>query len=124
LLNADALRRRIGLEIRTARTDLDTARAALEQAEVRARVAEQNAREVRVRYSEGLATALEQADAAVAAFEAAAELARQRFALAISQLSFSRALGRWPAASPAFAGLMPHLDALPEREVAPDRLAP
>jgi len=46
-----------------ARTDLATARAGLEQAEVRARVAEQNAREVRVRYSEGLATALEQADA-------------------------------------------------------------
>ncbi|HEY3169622.1 MAG TPA: TolC family protein [Thermoanaerobaculia bacterium] len=126
LLNADALRRRIGLEIRTARTDLDTARAALEQAEVRARVAEQNAREVRVRYSEGLATALEQADAAVAAFEAAAELARQRFALAISQLSLSRALGRWPAASPAIARLAPSPDPLPgvERELAPDRLAP
>ena len=101
LLNADALRRRIGLEIRTAQTDLATSRAALEQAQVRARVAEQNAREVRVRYSEGLATALEQADATVAAFEAEAELARQRFALGIAQLSLSRALGRWPAAAPA-----------------------
>jgi outer membrane protein TolC len=99
LLNADALRRRIGLEIRTARTDLETARAALEQAEVQARVAEQNAQEVRIRYSEGLATALEQADAAVAAFEAAAELARQRFALGIAQLSLAQALGRWPAAA-------------------------
>jgi outer membrane protein TolC len=108
LLNADALRRRIGLEIRTARTDLETARAGLEQAQVRARVAEQNAKEVRVRYSEGLATALEQADATVSAFEAEAELARQRFALGIAQLSLSRALGRWPAASavpePAGAG--------------------
>lgn len=101
LLNADALRRRIGLEIRTAQTDLATSRAALEQAEVRSRVAEQNAREVRVRYSEGLATALEQADAAVSAFEAAADLARQRFALGIARLSLSRALGRWPAATPA-----------------------
>jgi outer membrane protein TolC len=101
LLNADALRRRIGLEIRTAQTDLATSRAALEQAGVRARVADQNAREVRVRYSEGLATALEQADAAVAAFEAAAELARQRFALGIARLSLSRALGRWPAAASA-----------------------
>lgn len=98
-LNAEALRRRIGLEIRTARTDFETARAAVEQAEVRVRVAEQNAREVRIRYSEGLATALEQADAAVSAFEAAADLARQRFALGIAQLSLSRALGRWPAAS-------------------------
>lgn len=97
LLAADALRRQIGLEVRTARTDLETARAALEQAEVRARVAEQNAREVRVRYSEGLATALEQADATASAFEASAELARQRFALGVARLSLSQALGRWPA---------------------------
>lgn len=97
LLAADALRRQIGLEVRTARTDLETARAALDQAEVRARVAEQNAREVRVRYSEGLATALEQADATASAFEASAELARQRFALGVARLSLSQALGRWPA---------------------------
>lgn len=97
LYAADALKRRIGLEVRTARTDLETARAALEQAEVRARVAEQNAREVRVRYSEGLATALEQADATASAFEASAELARQRFALGVARLSLSQSLGRWPA---------------------------
>jgi outer membrane protein TolC len=116
LLNADALRRRIGLEIRTARTDLETARAALEQAEVRARVAEQNAREVRVRYSEGLATALEQADATASAFEAAAELARQRFALGIARLSLSQALGRWPGAAPA--------PPEPAGSASADRLAP
>ena len=98
---ADALKRRIALEIRTARTDLATAGASLEQAEVRTRVAQQNAREVRIRYSEGLATALEQADAAVSAFEAEAELARQRFALGIARLSLSRSLGRWPAATSA-----------------------
>ena len=97
LYAADALKRRIGLEVRTARADLETARAALEQAEVRARVAEQNAREVRVRYSEGLATALEQADATASAFEASAELARQRFALGVARLSLSQSLGRWPS---------------------------
>lgn len=106
LLTVDALRRQIGLEVRTARTDLETARAALEQAEVRARVAEQNAREVRVRYSEGLATALEQADATASAFEASAELARQRFALGVARLSLSQAVGRWPA------------DAVPSSETA------
>lgn len=116
LLDAEALRRRIGLDIRTARTDLATARASLEQAEVRARVAEQNAREVHVRYSEGLATALEQADATVSAFEADAELARQRFALGIARLSLSRALGRWPAASPSAAKSSPGSAALPRRE--------
>ena len=62
-------------------------------------MAEQNAREVRVRYSEGLATALEQADATASAFEASAELARQRFALGVARLSLSQALGRWPAES-------------------------
>ena len=94
--NADALRRQIGLQIRTARTDLETAEAALSQAEVRSRVARQNEQEVRVRFGEGLATALEQADATASAFEADAELARQRFALRIAQLSLVRALGRWP----------------------------
>jgi outer membrane protein TolC len=108
LLNADALKRRIALEIRTARTDLATARASLEQAEVRTRVAEQNAREVRIRYSEGLATALEQADAAVSAFEAEAELARQRFALGIARLSLSRSLGRWPVATTVPVDLSSH----------------
>jgi outer membrane protein TolC len=98
-LVADALRRQIGVDIRDARADLDTAQAALEQAEVRARVADQNAEEVRVRFGEGLATALEQADAAVSAFEAAAELARQRFALAISQFALRRAVGSWPEES-------------------------
>lgn len=98
-LVADALRRRISVDIRDARADLDTAQAALEQAEVRARVADQNAEEVRVRFGEGLATALEQADAAVSAFEAAAELARQRFALAISQFALRRAVGSWPEES-------------------------
>ena len=102
-LVADALRRQVGVEIREARADLDTAQAALEQAEVRARVAQQNAEEVRVRFGEGLATALEQADAAVSAFEAEAELARQRFALAISQLAVRRAIGSWPEEEPAEA---------------------
>lgn len=116
LLDAEALRRRIGLEIRTARTDLATARASLEQAQVRARVAEQNAREVRVRYSEGLATALEQADATVSAFEADAELARQRFALGIARLSLSRALGRWPVSAQSAAEPAPRSAPLLRRE--------
>lgn len=99
-LATDQLRRLIGLEIRTARADLDTARAALEQAQVRARVAEQNAEEVRVRFGEGLATGLEQADAVVSAFEAEAELARQRFALRLAELSLLQAVGRWPSTPP------------------------
>ncbi len=103
--NADALRRRIAVEMRTARANLETAEAALQQAEVRSSVARQNEEEVRVRFGEGLATALEQADAIVSAFEADAELARQRFAVRVSQLSLVKALGRWPGeAAPVAAG--------------------
>jgi outer membrane protein TolC len=105
-LATDQLRRLIGQEIRTARADLDTAHAALEQAQVRARVAEQNAEEVRVRFGEGLATGLEQADAVVSAFEAEAELARQRFALRLAELFLLRSAGRWPSATPP-AGPVP-----------------
>jgi len=114
-LVTDRLRRQIGLEIQTARADLDTAGAGLEQAQVRARVAEQNAEEVRVRFGEGLATALEQADAVVSAFEAEAELSRQRFALRLSQLALLRAVGRWPpSASPA-----PSAPSVPDTGSAP-----
>jgi outer membrane protein TolC len=115
LLQADALRRQIGVEVRTAAADLETAEAALEQAEVQARVAGQNAEEVRVRFQEGLATALEQADAAVSAFEAQAGLARQRFALYLSQLALLRTTGRWPLGGDAAAPENPAAPSEPEK---------
>jgi outer membrane protein TolC len=99
-LETHRLRRQVGLEIRRALADLETANAALGEAEVRARVAQQNADEVRVRFGEGLATGLEQADAVVSAFEAEAGLARQRFAQSLAQLSLQRAVGRWPVVAP------------------------
>jgi outer membrane protein TolC len=102
VLQAEALRRRIGLEVRTARADLETAQGALGQAEVQARVAAQNADEVSERFRNGLATALERADAAVAAFEAEVEVERQRFALRLAELALERAVGGAPGApSPA-----------------------
>jgi outer membrane protein TolC len=100
-LAADALRRQIGLEVRSALTDLETAGAALGQAEVQARVASQNAEEVSERFANGLATALERADAAVAAFEAEAGLELQRFFLRLAELALQRALGVDPGAPPA-----------------------
>ena len=96
LLEADALRRRIGLEVRTALADLETARGALGQAEVQAQVAAQNAEEVSERFRYGLATALERADAAVAAFEADVEMERQRFFLRQAELALERAVGGTP----------------------------
>jgi outer membrane protein TolC len=95
-LDAAALRRRIDLEVRSALADLASATAALEQSEVQSRVASQNAEEVRERFANGLATALEQADATVAAFEADADAVRARLARALSALALRRALGETP----------------------------
>lgn len=95
-LHAESARRMVGLELADALSELDAARAAIAQAEVRLRVARQNADEVGARFAQGLSTVLEQADAAVSAYEAEVELARSRFALQQAQLAFGRILGRWP----------------------------
>jgi len=97
-------RRAVDLEVAQASTDLASAEASLVQAEARLAAARDNALEVRERYSYGLATALEQADAAVEQFEAESELVRQRYARALARLELARAVGLWPdgsAAAPA-----------------------
>jgi outer membrane protein TolC len=88
--------RAVTVAVRSAMTELDTARAAVMQAERRLELARENADEVRARYGRGLATAIEQADAAVAEFEAGVELERQRFLLVRAQLDLRRAVGAWP----------------------------
>jgi outer membrane protein TolC len=100
LLQSDALRRQVGVEVEGAAADLNTAEAGVQQAEVAATVARQNEEEVRVRFQEGLATALEQADASASAFEAEAVLAQQRFALYVAQLALLRTTGGWPLGAP------------------------
>lgn len=95
-LNEKAIRRRLGLDLRNALADLADAEASVDQAEVRAQVAEQNAEEVRALFGTGLASALEQVDAAVSQFEAAAELARQRVRRRVAELSLFRVMGDWP----------------------------
>lgn len=96
LFETEALRRRIGNELRVAQQDLLTAQAGYAQAEVQARVARQNEEEVAERFASGLATALEQADANVSLFEAEANLARQGFARWLAEQALQRALGAWP----------------------------
>lgn len=96
LYQAEALRRQIGNELRVAQQDLVTAQAGYEQAEVQVRVARQNEEEVAERFANGLATALEQADANVSLFEAEAGLARQGFARWLAEQALQRALGVWP----------------------------
>ncbi len=96
-LQAQAAQRHVGLEISNGLRDLETALAAMEQAQVRQRVAQENAKETAARFAQGLATALEQADATVAAFEADIELTRSRFAAQQATLTVEQALGRWPS---------------------------
>lgn len=96
-LVVEAARRRLGLELSNGLSDLATAIASVEQARVRVTVAQQNAEEIRIRFQQGLSTALEQADANVAEYEAQIELARSRFNQQQAQLTLDQVVGRWPA---------------------------
>lgn len=96
LLLVEASRRRLGLELSNSLSDLATAIASVEQAQVRVTVARQNAEEIRIRFQQGLSTALEQADANVAEYEAQIELARSRFNQQQAQLTLDQSVGRWP----------------------------
>src|SRR5690606_22655855 len=80
-------RREVAVEVEGALAELAAAEAGERQAAVRLEVAGDNSEEVRERFQNGLATALEQADALVARFEAEAELERQRFAVARARLA-------------------------------------
>jgi outer membrane protein TolC len=82
-----AARRRVGLELRIALADLAGADAALTQARLRLEVATTHAAEVRTLAARGLASALEQVDASVSAFEAGAELARQEVRRRVAELA-------------------------------------
>lgn len=83
-------------DLLTALADLDTAEAALAQAEASDRLAKANAEEVRARYKQGLATALEDADAISSQFEAESGLVGARLNLARSQLAIRHHTGLWP----------------------------
>lgn len=96
-LDVEQQERRVALELSQAATDRETAIAAVEQAEAQLEIATENAEEVRARFSQGLATAIEQADAAVTEFDAAQALARERFEADAAALRLLRAMGAWPS---------------------------
>lgn len=98
-LTAEAARRRLGLELSNSLSEIATASATVAQAEIRVQVARQNATETGIRFAQGLSTALEQADANVAAYESEVELARSRFNYQQAQLALDHAIGRWPIGS-------------------------
>lgn len=95
-LEIEALSRRIDREVRSALVALESERATIRQASVAADIARRNAEEVTILNRQGLASALEIADANLRLFEAEVALARARYGLAISFLSLRTAVGLHP----------------------------
>jgi len=95
-LDVQAALRGVEIDIREARVSLASQRAALKQAQVALDVARKNATETSELYRQGLATALEVADATVRLFEAEVGQVRQRFNVGIAFLNLEAALGLDP----------------------------
>jgi len=88
--------RKVELDIRTAFASLESARAALAQADAALTAARKTARENRELYHQGLSTTLQASDAGVRLFEADATRARQNYALAFAFLNLRAASGLDP----------------------------
>ena len=95
-LDVRAAQRRVALDVHTAAVALRSAQATVRQAEVAAEVATKNAEQTAELYRQGLASALEAADANVRLFEADVALARGRYSLALAFLDLRAALGLDP----------------------------
>lgn len=95
-LDLAAAVRRVDLEVREALVSMASQRAALKQADTAHEVAKKNATETTELYRQGLATALEVADANVSLFEAEVALVQQRYGLGVAFLNLEAALGLDP----------------------------
>lgn len=100
-LERDQLVRQIHRDIEQSEAELQAAADASEDAEQQLEIAQLNYDEVRDRFDNGLATALEQADAAQQRFDAQVDFAEARFREKQAALRLLRALG---LASPVDAG--------------------
>lgn len=102
-LDVQAGLRGIDLDVRESLVSLENQRASLKQANVANQVAKRNAKEIAELYRQGLASALQVADANVRLFEAEVTLVQQRYGLAITYLNLEAALGLDPfGKEPAF----------------------
>ena len=95
-LNVQAATRLVDVEVREALVSLDNQRASLRQATVAHEVAKKNAAETAELYRQGLASALEVADANVKLFEAEVALVQERYGLGVAFLNLEAALGLDP----------------------------
>ena len=95
-LDLQAATRKVDVEVRESLVLLDNQRASLRQASVAHEVAKKNAAETAELYRQGLASALEVADANVSLFEAEVALVRERYGLGTAFLNLEAALGLDP----------------------------
>ena len=95
-LDVRASLRQVDLQVREALVSLENQRAVFKQAGVAYDVALKNAAEISELYRQGLASALQVADANVALFEAEVTLVRERYGVGISYLNLEAALGLDP----------------------------
>ena len=95
-LDLQAASRRVDVEVREALVSLENQRASLKQAAAAHNVAKKNAAETTELYRQGLASALEVADANVRLFEAEVALVQERYGLGVAFLNLEAALGLDP----------------------------
>lgn len=95
-LDLQAATRKVDVEVREALVLLANQRASLRQATVAQEVAKKNAAETAELYRQGLASALEVADANVSLFEAEVGLVQERYGLGTAFLNLEAALGLDP----------------------------
>jgi outer membrane protein TolC len=95
-LDVQAGMRQVDLQVREALVSLENQKASLKQAAVAYDAAKRNATEIAELYRQGLASALQVADANVSLFEAEVTLVRERYGLGISYLNLEAALGLDP----------------------------
>jgi outer membrane protein TolC len=95
-LSVRASLRAVDMEIREALVSLASQRASLKQAAVAHEAAKKNAAETAELYRQGLASALQVADATVRLFEAEVGFVSQRYGLGIAFLNLEAALGLDP----------------------------
>ncbi|HTE53723.1 MAG TPA: TolC family protein [Kofleriaceae bacterium] len=92
-LQSDRQTRQVALEVQTATSALSSARETATVAESAVIAARKNVEETRTLYRQGLARALEVADATASLFDAEVALARERYGLGLALLDLRAALG-------------------------------
>jgi len=95
-LNVKGNMRQVEVQVREALVSLDNQRAVFRQARVAHEVAMKNATEIAELYRQGLASALQVADANVALFVAEVGFVRERYGLGVAFLNLESALGLDP----------------------------